>query len=155
MSTVPASSQVGTYAITAGGAMDADYSITYVAGTLTITPATLTVTANNDSKTYGTTASDTGTISGVVGSDGITATFSSAGDAATAPVGTGSYIITATLSDPNGKLGDYTIQETDATLLIDKANATFVITPYTSATTTYDGNAHTATGTATGVGGTG
>src|SRR5213079_3242169 len=29
--------------------------------------------------------------------------------------------------------------------VIDKANATVVVTPYTSLTTTYDGNPHTAT----------
>src|SRR5205823_6292172 len=38
--------------------------------------------------------------------------------------------------------------------VIDKANATFTVTPYTSLTTTYDGNAHTATVTSiTGVNG--
>ena len=36
LSTVPASSHAGTYAITASGAVDADYTISYVAGTLTI-----------------------------------------------------------------------------------------------------------------------
>src|SRR5262249_13318581 len=34
---------------------------------------------------------------------------------------------------------------------ISKANATITVTPYTSAGTTYDGNSHTAAGTATGV----
>ena len=53
VSTVPATSHVGTYAITVAGALDADYSITYVAGTLTISPAPLTITANNQTKSYG------------------------------------------------------------------------------------------------------
>ena len=108
----------------------------------------LTITANNNSKIYGDTASDTGTISGLQGNDDITVTFSSAGDAAGAAVGTGTYTITATLSDPDGKLGNYVIQETDATLTVGKANATVVVTPYT---VTYDGTPQTASYTITGV----
>ena len=41
------------YAITASGAVDPDYSITYVPGTLTITPVALLITANNQDKVYG------------------------------------------------------------------------------------------------------
>src|SRR5262249_38735416 len=48
-----AGSPVGTYAITCSGAVDTNYTISYVAGTLTITPATLTVTANDTSRGYG------------------------------------------------------------------------------------------------------
>ena len=33
--------------------MDADYSITYVAGNLTVTTAALTITADNQTKAYG------------------------------------------------------------------------------------------------------
>ena len=42
-------SDAGTYAITPSGAVDANYSISYGAGTLTITPAPLTVAADNKS----------------------------------------------------------------------------------------------------------
>jgi subtilisin-like proprotein convertase family protein len=48
-----ASSPVGIYPITANGAVDANYNISYAAGTLTVTPAAITVTADNKSKTYG------------------------------------------------------------------------------------------------------
>jgi hypothetical protein len=48
-----AGSHVGTYAITVSGAADADYSISYAAGTLTVTPAPLTITADNQTKLYG------------------------------------------------------------------------------------------------------
>ena len=48
-----ASSAVGSYPITASGAVDANYTISYVAGTLTVNPAGLTITANNQSKAYG------------------------------------------------------------------------------------------------------
>ncbi len=41
------------YAINASGAADSDYSISYVAGTLTVTPAALTITADNETKVYG------------------------------------------------------------------------------------------------------
>ncbi|NCD70239.1 beta strand repeat-containing protein, partial [Mucilaginibacter agri] len=66
----PASSVAGSpYAITASGAVDANYTITYVAGTLTVTPASLTITANNKIKVYGAavpilTASYTGFVNG-------------------------------------------------------------------------------------------
>lgn len=47
------SSPVGSYAITPGGAVDPNYSISYAPGTLTITPAPLTITANSSSMIYG------------------------------------------------------------------------------------------------------
>src|SRR5207253_1450475 len=53
--TANASSHAGTYSITASGAVDADYTISYVAGTLTVNAAALTVTADDKSKTYGAT----------------------------------------------------------------------------------------------------
>ena len=53
--TATASSHVSgnPYSITASGAVDADYTITYVAGNLTVSAAPLTITANNQTKTYG------------------------------------------------------------------------------------------------------
>src|SRR5262249_56100277 len=49
-----ASSGVGTYPITASGAVssNSNYTISYVAGTLTVTKAALTVTANDASRSY-------------------------------------------------------------------------------------------------------
>ena len=49
----PAMSSGSSYAITASGAVDTDYSFSYVAGTLTVTPAALTITAVNKTKAYG------------------------------------------------------------------------------------------------------
>ncbi len=131
-----------------GSGLNGDYSVTLTPGALTVTPANLYVTANANSKTYGATASDTGAISGVLNNDDITASFSSAGDGAAAPVGAGSYAITATLSDPNSALSNYTVHETDSTLTVNKANATISVTPYS---VSYDSSAHTASGTVTGV----
>ncbi|HVX10740.1 MAG TPA: MBG domain-containing protein [Pirellulales bacterium] len=58
------------YTITASGAVDADYTIRYVPGELTVTPATLTVTANNASRAYGApNPTFTDTIGGFVNGD--------------------------------------------------------------------------------------
>jgi hypothetical protein len=46
-------SGVGTYPITASGAASPNYRISYTAGTLTVTQATLTIAANNATKVYG------------------------------------------------------------------------------------------------------
>ena len=48
-----AASHAGTYTITASGAASGDYAITYVAGSLTVNKASLTITADDQSKTYG------------------------------------------------------------------------------------------------------
>ncbi|MEI6190590.1 MAG: MBG domain-containing protein, partial [Chitinophagia bacterium] len=52
--TAVTSSPVGNYQIAATGAVDANYTINYVAGTLTVSKATLIITAENKSKTEGT-----------------------------------------------------------------------------------------------------
>src|SRR5207247_1287486 len=41
------------YTITPAGAFDTDYTIGYVAGTLTVTPVALTITADDQTKPYG------------------------------------------------------------------------------------------------------
>jgi MBG domain-containing protein len=51
--TATQSSPVGTYPITCSGQTSAAYTITYVPGTLTVTPAPLTVTAKNVFSLYG------------------------------------------------------------------------------------------------------
>ncbi len=50
-----ATTAVGSYAgvITASGQTSTNYTITYVAGNLTVTPAPLTITADSVTKTYG------------------------------------------------------------------------------------------------------
>ncbi|WP_162416092.1 MBG domain-containing protein [Cyclobacterium roseum] len=51
--TATAGSNVGTYPIALTGGSDANYDISLVAGELEITPANLTITADNKSKVYG------------------------------------------------------------------------------------------------------
>src|SRR5213076_3218018 len=53
--TATSASSVGTYPITASGAVSANYAISYANGTLTVTAATLTITANNETRSYGAT----------------------------------------------------------------------------------------------------
>src|SRR5207302_6077586 len=48
-----AASPVGSYPVTPGGLTSGNYTITFVNGNLSVTPAGLTVTANNATKIYG------------------------------------------------------------------------------------------------------
>jgi len=52
ITTATRTSPVGEYTITASGASDSTYQIEYVAGTLTVTQRTLTITPNSASKVY-------------------------------------------------------------------------------------------------------
>ncbi|KAF2340448.1 MBG domain-containing protein, partial [Flavobacterium nitrogenifigens] len=93
-----ASSPVGTYVITAGGASSPNYSISYVEGTLTVGQASLTVTADDKSKTYGSanptlTVSYSGFVNGDTEASLTTAAVASTLATASSPVGT--YAITA------------------------------------------------------------
>ena len=115
-----ASSDVGTYAITANGAADVNYAITNVNGTLTVTPAVLTITANNTNKVYGASLpAFTASYSGFVNGD----TFASLDTpvtlvtAATASSDVGTYAITASgAADVN-----YAITNVNGTLTIREA----------------------------------
>ncbi|MBW4891691.1 cadherin-like beta sandwich domain-containing protein [Mucilaginibacter sp. HMF5004] len=54
VTTAVTGSVVGTYPITVSGAAGSNYTITYTAGTLTVSPAPLTITAANQTKSQGT-----------------------------------------------------------------------------------------------------
>ncbi|HEY2233990.1 MAG TPA: MBG domain-containing protein [Candidatus Angelobacter sp.] len=115
---------VGTYPITCttGTLSAANYSFTFVSGNLTVTPAALTVAANNATRLYGDpNPAFTGTITGIKNSDNIAAVYSTTADP-TSPVGT--YPITPALVDPTGKLGNYTVTSTNGTLTITPAPLT-------------------------------
>ncbi|MBZ5508941.1 MAG: beta-propeller fold lactonase family protein [Acidobacteriia bacterium] len=115
-------SNVGTYPITPVLSDPANklsnYAVTLSNGTLTITPAPLSVTAANASRVYGDpNPAFTGTITGLLNGDNITATYSSVD--ATAAVGT--YPIVPAPVDPTGKLGNYTVTLNNGTLTITPA----------------------------------
>ena len=90
-------------------------------GTLTISPAALTVTAANASRFVGAAnPTFTGTMTGAVSGDGITVTYASSAGVNSPP---GSYNIVPTLADPNTKLGNYTVTIQNGTLTITKATS--------------------------------
>ena len=92
-------SPVGTYAITnlPGMLSATNYAISYTNGTLTVTPAALTITASNRSKIFGQTVVFAGTefsTSGLLNSDSVShVSLSSAGAVAGAPVNGSPYSI--------------------------------------------------------------
>ena len=120
LGTVPANSGVGAYDIIVSGASNANYTITCVNGTLTITPAALTVTAGNKSKAYGAanptlTATYIGLVNGDVPSS-VTVTLSTVA----ASCGVGSYAITVgSAANPN-----YAVHYVNGTLTVTKASLT-------------------------------
>ncbi|HXO39612.1 MAG TPA: MBG domain-containing protein, partial [Candidatus Acidoferrum sp.] len=99
-----------------------NYTVTSTNGTLTITPAPLSVVAANASRLYGDpNPVFTGTLTGIKNSDNITASYASAADP-TSPVGT--YAIVPTLADPTTKLGNYTVTSSNGNLTVAPAPLT-------------------------------
>ena len=85
----------------------------------------MSVTVNPASSVYGAAfPAFSGTLSGVVAGDGITASYSTTATP-TSPAG-GSYTITATLNDPNSKLSNYNVTNIPAALTISQATKTIV-----------------------------
>ncbi len=118
-----ATSSVGTYAITASGGVDDNYTFSYTDGTLTVNQATLTVTADDQSKTYGdANPSLTLTYSGFQNGDDETSltTAPTASTTANATSSVGTYVITAS----GGVDDNYTFSYTDGTLTVNQATLT-------------------------------
>jgi hypothetical protein len=112
---------VGTYPITCtvGTLTAANYTFaTFVNGTLTVTPAPLSLVAANSTRAYGDPNNLSGTLTGVKNGDNITAVYSTTATATSAP---GTYPITASLLDPTSKLGNYSVTITNATLTVTQA----------------------------------
>ena len=96
-----------------------NYSLSLVNGTLTIGQAPLTVTAADAARHYGApNPAFTGTITGILNSDNISATYSTTATQAS-PLGT--YPITPTLVDPDSKLPNYSVTSNNGTLTISDA----------------------------------
>lgn len=103
-----------------------NYAITYDnSAQLTVTQATLNITANNQSKTYGqtfTVPANGYTVTGLVNSDSVSSvTFTGTGTAANATVTGGPYYITPSAAMGSG-LGNYKINYSAGTLTINPAN---------------------------------
>ncbi|MEP6662677.1 MAG: MBG domain-containing protein, partial [Verrucomicrobiota bacterium] len=121
--TATASSPVGVYPITASGAVDANYTITHVAGALTVTTAPLTIAAVDKNKIYGAalpalTANYTGFVNGDTASSLGTAVTLTTTATASSPIGV--YPITA-----SGAVGtNYSITQVAGTLTVTTAPLT-------------------------------
>ena len=150
-STATPTSGIGTFPITAT-LVDptvklGNYSVTITAGTLTIGPAPLTVTAANATRVYGdANPVFTGTLGGLKNSDAITATYASAATAAS-PVGTASIVPTLVDAVPS-KLANYTVTSNNGTLTISAAPLTITAA---DATRVYGDLNPTFTGTLSGL----
>jgi hypothetical protein len=125
--TATATSPVGPYAITAaqGSLAATNYSFSFVSGTLTIAPATLTVTADDTSRAYGDpnptfTARYAGFKNGESFSTALTGApaFSTT---ATQTSPTGQYPIVVTVGTLAANNGNYTFSFVDGTLSIGRA----------------------------------
>jgi hypothetical protein len=126
-STATASSTVGPYPITAslGTLSAANYGFSFVNGTLTISKATLTVTANNASRAYGVAnPAFTDTISGFINGDTQSVVSGAAllSTTATASSAVGSYPIAASLGTLSAT--NYGFSFVSGTLTISKATLT-------------------------------
>ena len=123
-----AGSHVGSYPITAEGAWAADYTIRYVDGTLLVTPAALTITADWKSKSYGAPLPElTLRYDGFVNGDTV-ASLSEAptlATSATAASHVGSYPILA----EGASTADYTINYVDGTLVVTQVALTIAADP--------------------------
>ena len=130
----PASHVSGSpYAITASSAVDADYTISYVAGALTVTAAPLTITADDKSKVYGAalpalTASYSGFVNGDAAASLTTPPSLSTTATASSHVSGSPYAITA--SGP-GQLTvtSGTVTGTQGGKFVFNADGSFTYTP--------------------------
>jgi hypothetical protein len=138
-SSATAASVVGTYSITAtlsdpGGRLS-NYAVSLGSGTLTVQPAPLQVTANNKTRMYGDPNPPLdGTLTGVRNGDVITAQYATT---ATAQSLLGTYSITPTLSDPNGRLGNYTVTLQNGALTVTRSNIALAAPTFSPAAGTY------------------
>lgn len=120
--TATAGSNTGTYTITPFGASAGNYTLAYVPGTLTISPAALTITANNSSRIYGAAnPAFSASFSGFVNGDtsAVLAGLSFA-TPATATSSVGGYAITPS----GGTAANYTITYVPGTLTVSPAPLT-------------------------------
>ena len=144
----PVLDQAGTFSITPAvdpnqawadhASVANDVNFTFSPNTVVVSPLTLTVHANANTKTVGETAHDSGTVTGALSGDvnNIEASFTSDGDIATAPVSGSPYAINANLS--GSALNNYvvTYDANQGSLTVDPAP---VFGSITGGTKTFDG----------------
>ena len=135
--TAGSSSPAGPYPTTCAGATDPNYSISYVAGTLTVNPAPLTIAADNKQMSYGGTLPPlTWTATFVNEDTAASLTAQPSCSTAAASSSAGGYEITCSgAADPN-----YTIGYAKGRLTIKPVPLTITAS---SPTVTYDGTVPT------------
>jgi sugar lactone lactonase YvrE len=107
----------GTHTITVSMAADTNYSAASDTAALTVTAATLTLTANNAMRPYGAAnPALTGSVSGAAYSDSFTESFATSANATSAP---GAYAIVPSVTGAN--VGDYSVSATSGTLTVTQA----------------------------------
>jgi hypothetical protein len=129
-----------------------NYTITYGNGALTVNPASLTITANIRSKTYGQTVNFAGTefsTTGLLNSDSVTSVaLTSTGAAATATVAGSPYPIVPSTAVGSG-LANYTLTYVNGGLTVNPASLTITASSRTKTvgqTVTFDGTEFSTTG---------
>jgi hypothetical protein len=121
---------VGTVVLQASQAGNASYGPASTTESFQVTPAPLTVAANNSTRVYAAAnPAFTGTVSGAIGSDTFNESFSSA---ATTASNVGSYPIVPAVSGP--ALANYTVTVVKGTLTVTPASTTTTLSAPTSAT---------------------
>ncbi|KRB43882.1 hypothetical protein ASD90_19905 [Terrabacter sp. Root181] len=120
---IPAGTAIGSYTVLVDYAGSGGFSDSSTSGTLTITKAALSITADDKAKVYGSTnPSLTGSIAGIKNGDAITATYATT---ATAASGVGSYAIVPTAVDSTpSTLSNYTVTLVNGSLSVTKAALT-------------------------------
>jgi lipopolysaccharide/colanic/teichoic acid biosynthesis glycosyltransferase len=115
-----AANAVGIYAITPvlGGpeATLSNYALTLHDGTLTVSPAPLSISAHDKTRAFAAENPPlTGSVIGIQNGDEITATYTTTATRTSLP---GNYPITPAASDPNNKLGNYRVSIRNGTLTV-------------------------------------
>jgi alpha-tubulin suppressor-like RCC1 family protein len=115
---------IGPYTITAAGGVSSNYTFNYVAGTLTVTQADLTIIGDNAARAYGqTNPVFTSTITGVANGDNLTVSYETVATTASPP---GGYEIVLEINDPDSKLGEYNLTLVSGLLTV--TNAALIVT---------------------------
>ncbi|WP_462249373.1 MBG domain-containing protein [Ekhidna sp.] len=115
---LPDEAQNGSFEVEASVGTDGSCLSSSETPMITVSKADITVTPNDKSITYGDAIPNfDGVLAGVVNNDNITADYQSASDGTIA----GNFDIIATLVDPDNRLVNYNVTNTDGTLTINKA----------------------------------
>jgi hypothetical protein len=118
-------SPIGTYSVTPGGASSTDYTIAFVAGSLCITKANLTVVPNDANRLYGdANPTLTGVVSGARNGDSFSVTYQTAATPAS-PVGSYAILVASVTGDA---IGNYNV-DSSATADLEVNPAPLTVTP--------------------------